>query len=371
MKFTSAKIYRGAPKGRKSMEKDWFIYYTIDGKRCQVRAGINRGQTIAERESLAQKVLKEVNQGLVDTLGAGAEKKDFLSLRDAVNWAYDSKKSRWSEKTVSDFSGVVKYFLEIAEKKGLDKSDVRSLKRVQMREIIDLMVSERKLGDHAHNKYRSVMFNLFKCLLGYEKADINPADFEGARKPKPKARVMLKKGDIKLIKEYFESENPFFLTFLRIINMMAVRPKEIFCLKVKDFDFDEGTVTLSKQFTKNKTDATIVIPKPLEPHISYLKSFPVNVYAFGYNFSPESRKEPVKRDRATKYYHDHVKIGMNIDADMYTLKHLGMRTMRQKGVSAEATQLQARHASYDESLGYAGLDRPELREELRNFPGDF
>lgn len=366
-------IYTGSPDGEKpSMDNKWFVEF-YDQKRIRKYGHINRGKTIKERMELAEELKSIIDEALIAKYKGKDNTVMLFTLKDAMQFSVDRKKGQWAPKSLSNCNSVIKAFYEITDKKGLTNRPVDLITRPIAREILDSMVLERKLGDHAYNKYKTWLFSLFRTLIDYEKIEINPFDFKSSRKkPKPKKRILLTPSETKRVAKHIEEINPGFMTYLMFVNMTTARPKEVFYIKAGDIKLEQGVILLRGADLKDKEDRMVIIPLELEERIKAfgLHRFPPNFYIFGWDFVPEARQHPVRRDRATKYYQENVKKALGVQADMYALKHLGLRSMRSQGIEPEAAQLQAGHASYDETIGYAGLDRPELMQQLRKFKGD-
>lgn len=93
---------------------------------------------------------------------------------------------------------------------------------------------------------------------------------------------------------------------------------------------------------------------------------------FGGEFAPEERINPVKRDRATKLWNKLIKEELDIDSNLYWIKHLGLNDRRSRGITPEALILQSGHATYQETLdSYISIDSPKIRKELKENGGEF
>jgi integrase len=211
--------------------------------------------------------------------------------------------------------------------------------------------------------------------MDYRKIPYNPCSYKPpVRKPKPKAKKLLtKKQSIAVYNQIRNSDFPYYINYLAVLNMTGIRPKEIYSLLIKNIDLKSKVIFVPADDTKDSEDRMVPIPKVLIPYLKELNldEYPDDYYVFGYNFLPEQRVMPVKRDVSTKLWKRLIKDpvkdgGLGIESNQYWLKAQGMRDAREAGVSAEAVQLSRGHANYDESLGYIGLNRPSNVKELEN-----
>lgn len=365
-----ATIYFGSSE-KPSMNQPWYVEYYINGKRKRKYGNINREKTVHRRMEKA-KMIKEVIDKLIVSQGGdnmvASGNPIALPYKKELDWALEQKKQIWQPGSIKEYTVPLNYFYKRMEDLGFTNMALGDIDTLIIRKVL-----EPKKSPYTYLKYKANLGNLFKFLKGWKKIKDNPCDYESLfRKPERKKRILPTSNELKKISQHLENNYPDFLTYLMVINMAAIRPKEILNLRVGDIDLGSGLIHVRGEIAKNNRSNTIVIPKTLQVRLKRLKLhlYPKDFFAFGYDFIPEERISAVPRDRATKFYKTHIKDELNVKSDMYALKHLGLRSMRSQGIEAEAVQMQARHSKYDETLGYTGLDRPELRDQLREFEGD-
>lgn len=387
--YKKCRIFKGSKKGQKpTLNSPWFVYYyfnenyndlTLKPKwvRFRVKGDINREDTIEGRNFAASIVAEGLNELLAGGYNPFHDKETNLkkyrkiemTLSEGLDWAYDRKSKNWAHKTKIDLKSNLKKFKTIAGKLGMLELDIRVFDRLMMRQVLDEMVTMSNLGAHAYLKFKSNIGNLFEELKGWNKIDFNPCDFKVAlKKPKPKAKRLLTDQDRQRIKETVINHNPNFYSYLMVINMTALRPVEILRLKVGDIQ--DGKIILRSEDAKDKEDRVIIIPKALEKYLDL--NCPKDWYLFGNEFKPQQRNKPMSRDKATHLWQELIIKGLGIDFKMYHLKHLGLTSMRQKGIDPEIVQYLAGHSSYDmTNKHYIIHDRPEVIEVLRNLEDSF
>ena len=387
--YKKCKIYKGAPRKKTPTLKQWYVYYYFNEKyydkqsppkwvRFRVKEDINLTKFIHERHERAEDLCDTLNELLRNGFNPYMDKqanltnintsKNKFPVKIAMEWALSKKKL--ASKSTMDFKSVLKFFYQAIDELGYNV-EVKSITKVMIREIIDKMVENRKLGGGAWIKYKRMLYNLFQVLVDWEKIENNPCNFKTPIKaPKPKIKVLLSELDRKRIKHHLQEVHPNFFNFCMAINLTSVRPVELLRLKVGDVDLDRKTIFLKAENAKDREDRLIVIPKALEKYLNVKGED--DWYLFGHEFEPQKRNAPLKRDNATKLWKKLVIDELGIDSKMYWLKHLGLTSMRQQGFDPEIVQLIAGHSSYETTQkSYISTDRPEVIQKIRDRKSDF
>lgn len=333
--------------------------------------GINRHKKVSDKEAAA-KMLKELIDERLVKIFSGELKGDSIPFKPALEWAIQQKKPHWSHKTYLDFNSVLQHALNTAEKLKLNTVDISHIKKSNIRELIDQMVLDRKLGGHAYDKYKNVLGNLFQYLVDYEKIDINPCFFRTSiKRPKPRAKRLLTDDEWLMVQEHLKKEAPELLVCAMVEYYTFIRPVEITRLKVGDIDLKNNRIWLRAEDAKDKEDREVVIPKRLEPYLKTLKLhlFSANYFAFGYNFIPEERVFPINRDvinRKWNYFIKSKETGLGLPFDFYWLKAMGMQKALELGVPIHAVKKQAGHSMDSQTFVYTTTNLKHLNEALRN-----
>lgn len=370
-----SEIYRGCRKGgTPSLSKAWFVRYTLDGKPVQVRGGINKHKTIKEREKAAQQVKNEIDQSIIARAQKPQVKTVALPLKKTVEWAFNELSRRWGEASKIQFKSVLSIFYKITDKHGLTDSDIKLVTRSKMRELVEDMVREQKLGAHAYHKYKGVLNIFFRYLAGRDRIAVNPCDFVAEyRRPKPKPKVLLTDKERQKVREYLENNYPEFLNYLMVLFHTSIRPVEILRLKVENIDLKKGHIYLNLEDTKDDEARFVVIPEVLIPYLKRmsLHLYPKNYYVFGFGFLPQERILPMPRNIASTAWRTLIKEGLGINSNMYWLKDLGMRMKVEADVPFRAIREQAGHSTDSQSMVYVGKHLQSDVEKLKKNTKDF
>jgi hypothetical protein len=196
--FKPCQIYRGAPKGRRpNMNKVWYVFYMFNEnyhspalkpkyKRIIIKDDINRLHTIDERQAKAEEIKANYDELLlmgmnpfksyeenVETVQANRKIRgqhlstvasvslpsqpvkqyvEYMSVLSGIKWAIEKKISdnpKWRKGPPSGYQGVITFFQECCRKKEYIMRDLSDFSVLEARDVIQDMVNERGLGDHA------------------------------------------------------------------------------------------------------------------------------------------------------------------------------------------------------------------------------
>ena len=160
----------------------------------------------------------------------------------------------------------------------------------------------------------------------------------------------------KIFEELEKSDNKPFMRFCSMILYAFFRPVEVTRLQVGDIDLAMGSIRSTRQKSKNKKAAMVQIIPPLHSLLSEmdLSKYEKSMYVFsGEGFMPGHKK--LWRDQASERWLKIVKHSLEINKDMYGLKHTGnlLYLQMNKGkVDLKWLQSQNRHSSISQTETY-------------------
>lgn len=97
--------------------------------------------------------------------------------------------------------------------------------------------------------------------------------------------------------------------------------------------------------------------------------YPANQYLFSKKGTMEPGEKPIIRNRVSELWKKHVKDDLQIDKDMYALKHTSAKLFILNGGSKEALQAQMGHATIATTEIY--IKRITPQESLNRFYREF
>jgi integrase len=165
----------------------------------------------------------------------------------------------------------------------------------------------------------------------------------------------------KIFKTLYEKKEHDYIGYLACIYYAWARPSEIRRLRISDIDLENDIIKFGRNDTKSFAGAYVQIVPPLKKLLLRmdLKKCPLNYFLFGNeNCKPGAIK--LARDYCATKWKQIVKADLEIDKDMYALKHTGNieYLLRNKGnTDLKWQQTQNRHSSstmtdrYNRKLG--------------------
>lgn len=366
-----SRIYRGCPpKGKPSLEKDWYVEFGEDRK--QIKKGINRHKTIEGREKAARELKAKMDMLIVQEVKK--PEKSSITVLEGYQWAYDKLKPEWGKAHAYVHKSRKKYFDAAIEGLKLTKLKLKDFTRLRMREVLEWIKINRNLSKYSYISYKEMYHIIFSVLVEWEKTDVNPCDFRvGFRKPPAKPKIILDEDERVRVRKHISEADPAFFNYLMLFYHTSMRPVEIMRLRVDDLRKAKDYILLKADQAKDKEDRMIFIPDVLWPYINALEldKYPSHWFVFGLNFKPQERKKHRASQEASNLWRDLVKIGLGIDKDMYWLKDQAMREKRIAKIPKDAIKDQAGHATWKQSEVYAGKHLPEDVEKLKKNTKDF
>lgn len=347
-KWTEPKIKIGA-KGYV-----WFRFLDSDGNLKLIIKKDGNGKGVKPRERLA--ALKNLKDALTFQLNKGwnpitneieCEGPDIvdidhindLTLREALNFAYDKKKSDWAKKTQQGYKATKKYMIKSAESLMIADRPIVELRRPHYLELLERIIKDRNLGSKGYNKYRAHLSNLLAKIEEYEIIEYNPVEkIKAKAKIKTFAHRPPTESERKTIIDHIKAKDPFYFQFINFLYATTIRPVEAQNLQIKDIDFKKQVIVLAPdektKGEKNKTNMyrEMSIPNWLfEIIINDMKldTLPKDYYVFSKNgkdrFVPGKKK--LGRNASTYRWNQLVKKDLNLDVDQYSLKKMAGNDM--------------------------------------------
>lgn len=329
---------------RASVKKDWYIYFRFydptfknsdkykKGKLVIVK-GMNEFKRLAERQEMCRQIMRfELDRMKADgynhitgQANTPIEIEGDIDPGTPVLNALDMALARLTVEphTREDMESVLKYFGEAAGQLRLDMLPVSEMRRKHVKLIL-AQTGKNKKGWSAtnFNKYRGYLMSLFKELVSCEAIDSNPVtDIERMKMVKKIREVLTDKqrtDKLPLLKKQF----PEFYRFIQIFFHSGARRTELMRLQVKDVDLVRQVfkVTVKKGRQSREVEKPIKdVALPYWTELLAAEPKP-DFYVFSVGLMPGPKA--IRPEQVTRRWEEHVKVKLNITADLYSLKHL-------------------------------------------------
>jgi integrase len=354
MKIGQKKIFV-YPKSQ-SLDSVWFVKYVPAGTNKPLKIQIPNLDSAEKRLSFANQIIIDIQ-----TNGyTSSHNKAFvptLKIMELLNEVLNSKKTRISKKSFSDFKTHLIHFQDYTEIHQNQDAEA----------FLNWLASEKKLNPSTINGARSTLKSLYKPLVTTKKVLANPFD---ATTKMPEHRMgakWYKPHQQKLLKKTIQEQEPCLWLPVQYLYYCFIRRNEMRRLQVSDVDLFEGTINIPAHKSKNRKNQFVTIPEPLLMQMIDLKigDYPSDFYLIGLDGLPSEKQIgenylTLKHKRITellnlpKYY------------SFYSWKHTGaVMFYKNNPGKLRELQVQLRHHSlemvqiYLESLGIS--DMPELK----------
>jgi integrase len=229
-------------------------------------------------------------------------------------------------------------------------------------DFLNYNLNQGKSGKTVNN-YRIVLKTFFTKLGEKDKKIINIFAKTSKIKGHSKCPVHYKTQQIAQLKEYMRENCEYLWSAVRFVFYCYIRPGELRQLKVCHFDFDDWTIKVPREVSKNGKEQFVAIPEAFRSELAplCLYQYPQDFYIVGRDGRPSAQQvaqnywsnEHRKMLRALNYAPDY---------NFYTWKHTGVVQAVKAGIGLKEIQTQLRHHSLDmtdiylASFGLADMD---------------
>lgn len=178
------------------------------------------------------------------------------------------------------------------------------------------------MSNYRRNKYRTGLIMLFKKLLVLEAVDSNPALLLPIEKHVYKKRKLLTAAEFLIIDTNLKPTHYNFWRYFRIFFRSGSRSTELLTLKNgRNIDLERQEYTIIVKKGRTYREETRPIPVDvLELWVEVVNETEPGQYLFGAGFKPGAH--PLAPEHVNRTWKKLVKVGMGIDKDFYSLKHL-------------------------------------------------
>ena len=370
--------------------KPWFVYFRYDGKLIRKKYGINyivdyKKRLIEAnliRDALHQKLNEGWNPFLTDINFDDGNK---MTISEALHFSME-KKTELSKNTIDHYNLTVKWTIAAVEKLHLQHASVCDIKRQHIKSIMETVKKTRSWSNKAYNKNLGYLRAIFSELIEWNIIENNPASkIKSLKVQKTNANIPATDEQSKKIKDLLQEEWLSFYVFIITIFHTGMRPEEILQIKISMVDLKNKQINLPPDITKTDIYRIVPLNKFLLNYYNTLNldKFPTDYFIFGtmrgdkrnLGITPKSDFVPapdnLHSDTATKLWRKLIKIGLGIDVNMYSMKHLGADKKILAGVDLDALKELYGHTSKLTTLTYAKVIKEVNRKQILEKSPDF
>ncbi len=379
-------------KPKASIKKIWHIqYYFYDpafkhdkrykyGKRCIIKNGINRIKVLEERQDVVREMMetelytlkeKGFNPITEKTLVPTEIDYEISPSTPFIKSLYKAlDKLSCQPSTLLDIKSVLKYIEKAAVQLKYDHIPVKEIKRKHIRLLLDHCGKIKPTwSSNQFNHYRKYLGVLYKQLVELEAVEYNPIRDISKQKTVKRIRKTLTIEERKKVNDYLHQKHYTFWRFVHIFFHSGARLTELLSVKKEEVDLkgQKYKCLIQKGKEYNEVWRTIKdVALPLWQEV--MNEGNINQYLFSKNLCPGNNK--IRREQVTRRWEMHVKKKLEINADLYSLKHSNTDETTDILSLLDASKMNS-HTNTKTTLIYAVGEKERQHQRLKQVKNSF
>jgi integrase len=335
---------RIAPKNL-DIKKDWIIYYSFydpdfpKPKSRQIRGGkigINKFKTISDRKRECKKLMELELEFLMNGFNPFynqiikdcSELSPNTSFIQALNKA--SEKIKIGKKSLVDIKSTIKGISLSARQLGIENKPISEVSRKYFKMIFEKCYENNpRFTDNRQNVYRKWLKIIYDELIEMEAVETNPLILIKKLKTVTKERRIPTQEERDLINNFLKTKYYYFWRAVQIFFMSGSREIELMAVKKSDVDLQNQRC----KYTIKKRKQEEIVWRPITYAALPLWQEIYNEaregdYLFSYDLKPGTHL--LLTEALSKRWKRHIKEGLKLNIDLYTLKHLNTTELMDK-----------------------------------------
>lgn len=374
-----------------NLAKPWYVYFRYSSKKFVFKKGINYYKTYKEREKEAHLLSQALHKKLKENWNPNVPELSYgdgrpMNIIEALDFAMEKRGPNISLNTKKHYDITVKFTKTAINSLGFQKLPISDTKRVHIKTIMEKIQKQRKWSNKAYNKNLGYLRAIIGELLEWDVIEFNPASkIKNLKTKKTNANITATDDQSEKIKELLQASWYNFYVYILAIFHTGMRPEEILQIKIGMIDLVNQEINLPPEITKTDIYRIVPINRFLASHLKNIRfeGYPDDYYLFGTlrgdkrnrGITPETDFIPAQdnlhSDTATKLWRKLIKIGLGIDVNMYSMKHLGADKKILAGVDLDALKELYGHTSKLTTLTYAKVVKEVNRKQILEKSPDF
>ena len=289
-----------------ALKKDWYVYYSFRNpetgfleQQKRIKASANSFSTKSHR----LKILQPIQRKLMDILEAGynpykednshvkrrlfgepekievngseqkevvrqpklnivIEEEDFVSIKDARQLVFDTKKKVLNENSYPKFTSRINQFYKWIYENGFKEEDgIKSIKKKTVIQYLNNVLQSTSARNR--NNTRVDLSSFYATLIDNDVLQENFVKQLKKLNAAPKRNKSYNSELLKDIKDYMKENDPVLSLFVDFVSYGFLRPIEVCRLKIKDLDLNDKKMYIQakNKLVKEKLLPNILIEK--------------------------------------------------------------------------------------------------------------
>lgn len=371
------------------LSKPWYVYFRYDGKLLRYKFGINyikdyKGREV-ESNLMIEALHKKLKEGWNPTLPDEYAYKYKMSLIEAIEFAFEKKKPNLAPKTIIAYNTTVNFVIDGIKTLKLQNLSILDTKRIHIKSILEKVKTKKEWSNKSYNKNLGFLKAILSELIQWDVIENNPAHkIKSLPVGEIIANIPATDDESKLIKKKLLNDFPSFYVLIISIFHTGIRPEELLQIKLKMVNLKTNEIRLPPEITKTDIGRIVPINPFLKAYFEEmdLSNYDKEFYLFGSKreFSNRGLKKELdfipapnrlSRDCASKLWRKLIKKELDIDVNMYSMKHLGADKKIIAGIELDTLRELYGHTSKMMTLRYAKRVKEVYRTQIMEMSPDF
>ncbi|WP_035647299.1 tyrosine-type recombinase/integrase [Flavobacterium sp. ASV13] len=372
-----------------NLSKPWFVYFRYNQKLFRYKFGINYinnyKKRLIEANSIKDVLHDKLKNGWNPNIPDVVNHFKYMTFSEALDFAIEKKSLYLGKKTLCASISIVNSIKKVLLGSNMKNLLISETKRAHIKLILEKVREDRNWSNQTFNKNLGYLKAILSELLQWDIIENNPSHgIKSLKVSETNAFTPATDEEIKLIKKKILTDFPSFYTYIISIFHTGIRPEELLHIQIKMIDLKKSQIILPPEITKTDIERIVPINPFLKTYFEEmnLSKYNSSFYVFGsyrefsnrglkkeLDFVPGPRK--LNRDCASKLWRKLIKTELEINVDMYSLKHLGANKKILAGVELDALRELYGHTSKMMTLRYATVVKEVNRQQILEKSPDF
>lgn len=371
------------------LKKPWFVYFRYNKVLFRYKYGINYidnyKKRLIEANSLRDVLFQKLKEGWNPNIPDVVNSYSNLTFAEALDFSIEKKTPDIGAKTLCGYKTTCKFIKEALKATNMSNLLISETKRMHIKLIIEKTKEQRKWSNKSFNKNLGYLKAILSELMQWDIIENNPAHgIKSLKVGEITAFTPATDDEVKLIKEKILSDFPSFYIYVISIFHTGIRPEELLHIQLKMINLKQSQIILPPEITKTDIERIVPLNPFLKAYFEEMNLSEQNqdFFVFGskrefsnrglkkeLDFIPGPRK--LNRDCASKLWRKLVIDGLNMNVNMYSLKHLGANKKILAGIELDALRELYGHTSKIMTLRYAKVVKEVNRNQIMEKSPDF
>ena len=351
----------------------WLIEYYVENpitmEMCRVRKRVHfirkRYGTVRDAESHCQKIIFDINTKLangINPMFSDENPAGYVKITEVIKKFLEEKERESRSDTMRSYKSFSKSFLTYVSKTQV--TFVCKFGKIEAAQYMDWVYNVRKVSQRSYNNYLKFMRVVFNWAIEKGYVLSNPFNQMKIKKKDRKIRTLVDVATRQKISDYLSVKDKPFLIVLKLVYSALIRPKEIANLRVSDVDFEQKTVCVGGNISKNHNTRYVALTDDILSDLCYIKECEKNMFLFSQSMMPGY----IQAHRA-KYGKMWIKMRSELKFDksmqLYSLRDSGITDMLNAGINPLKVKQHADHHSLEMTTIYSNHADPNLISVIR------